>query len=73
MPRRRLKWQRRRSRLSLKNRGGCYRCHNDAMLDEDGEPIDSRCELCHYVLSEEDPEPDVFQCLHQERSVPLFD
>ena len=55
------------------DRGGCFRCHNDDMIDEQGEQVNSQCEICHYVMAEDDPSPDVFRCLHQERSVGLFD
>lgn len=48
---------------------GCFRCHREEMVDEAGEPINSQCESCHYVLAEDDPNPDVFECLHRERQV----
>ncbi len=51
---------------------GCFRCHNDEMVDQEGEPITSRCEACHYVLAEDDAAPEAFECLHKERSVDFF-
>ncbi len=53
-------------------RGGCYRCHNDDVVDEEGTPLNSECEVCHYILAEDEVDPMVFQCLHMERSVDLF-
>jgi len=29
---------------------GCFRCHNEDMVSEDGEPIFQDCESCHIVL-----------------------
>jgi hypothetical protein len=54
------------------DRGGCFRCHNDGMVTEQGEQVSSECEICHYVLAESDPTPDAFRCLHVEHTVQLF-
>lgn len=51
---------------------GCFRCHNDELVDETGQPLTSECEDCHYVLAEDDADPSVFECLHRVRSVDLF-
>jgi hypothetical protein len=32
---------------------GCFRCHNDEMLDEEGEPLFSDCAKCHAILSQD--------------------
>jgi hypothetical protein len=72
-PRMNITWDTYESRLTHSgDRGGCFRCHNDEMVDEQGEQVNSKCEICHYVLAEDDPSPDVFRCLHQERSTGLF-
>lgn len=31
---------------------GCFRCHNDAMLDEEGEAISADCNVCHIILTQ---------------------
>lgn len=33
---------------------GCFRCHNDEMLDADGEGIFSDCTSCHAILARDD-------------------
>jgi len=33
---------------------GCFRCHNDEMLDADGESITTECATCHTVLAQDD-------------------
>ncbi|MBD3381713.1 MAG: hypothetical protein GF404_05890 [candidate division Zixibacteria bacterium] len=36
--------------------GGCFRCHNDYMLDSAGESIAYDCTMCHSMLAYEDEE-----------------
>ena len=31
---------------------GCFRCHNDEMVSEEGEPIFTDCTRCHAILSQ---------------------
>ncbi len=33
---------------------GCFRCHNDEMVREDGEPIFASCSGCHAVLAQDE-------------------
>lgn len=33
---------------------GCFRCHNEEMLDEDGEELTTDCSSCHSVLAQND-------------------
>jgi hypothetical protein len=33
---------------------GCFRCHNDEMLDEDGESVATECSTCHVILAQDD-------------------
>jgi nitrate/TMAO reductase-like tetraheme cytochrome c subunit len=33
---------------------GCFRCHNDEMLDADGDAIPLECSSCHAVLAQDD-------------------
>ena len=66
-------WQTYESRLTHSGeRGGCFRCHNHDMVDDQGRSVSRDCEICHFVLAEDDPSPDVFGCLHVDRSVDLF-
>ena len=37
--------------------GGCFRCHNSRMVDEDGDAISSDCTLCHSMLSNDHDDP----------------
>lgn len=33
---------------------GCFRCHNDEMVDEDGEAIFTDCASCHAILAQDE-------------------
>ncbi len=33
---------------------GCFRCHNDSMLDASGQPLVSDCNVCHTVLAQDE-------------------
>jgi hypothetical protein len=47
-------WRDHPSQLSHLNAPGCFRCHNDELLDEDGEALFSGCTDCHIVLAQGD-------------------
>lgn len=36
---------------------GCFRCHNSALTDSDGNHISHGCTTCHSILAYEDPQP----------------
>lgn len=33
---------------------GCFRCHNDEMLDADGESVATKCSTCHAILAQDE-------------------
>ena len=43
---------------------GCFRCHQDDYKTEAGREISSNCDLCHYILADREPSPDIMQVLH---------
>lgn len=45
-------WQAYPSHLSHLNSPGCFRCHNDELLDEEGEALFGSCTDCHIVLAQ---------------------
>jgi hypothetical protein len=50
-----LHWQTYQSFIGHQNETGCFRCHNDAFVSEDGKVISQDCDLCHLVLAEKVP------------------
>jgi len=47
-------WRAHPDNLGHRDFPGCFRCHNDTMLDEDGEALFSDCIGCHAVLAQDD-------------------
>ena len=42
---------------SHKNGGGCFRCHNQNLLAEDGTGISHDCTMCHSILAYDSEQP----------------
>jgi len=42
------------------DRAGCFRCHNEDMVDEGGRAIPYECELCHDILAWDGPNTYAF-------------
>jgi hypothetical protein len=40
--------------------GGCFRCHNPYMVDDEGKAVSSDCTMCHSILAYESEEPFAF-------------
>lgn len=47
-------WRSHPDNLGHRDSPGCFRCHNDVMLDEDGDEIFSDCTSCHAILAQDD-------------------
>ncbi|MDQ7007064.1 MAG: NapC/NirT family cytochrome c [Acidobacteriota bacterium] len=43
--------------------GGCFRCHDDEHSAEDGRTISGDCDLCHVILAEDEPDPEILGLL----------
>ena len=41
----------------------CFRCHNGVMRDEEGIPITTECEACHFVLADKERDPMILRIL----------
>lgn len=52
-----ITWGAYESHIGHEGDGGCFRCHNPAMEDDEGNTIDYDCTLCHSILAEESEEP----------------
>lgn len=39
------------------NEDGCFRCHNQNLVSDDGAVIDHDCTMCHSILSQDSAEP----------------
>ncbi len=52
-----IRWGSYPNHLGHQNRGGCFRCHNPKMVNEQGQSISMECTLCHSILAYDSPEP----------------
>ena len=43
---------------------GCFRCHDDELATPDGKTLSMDCELCHYILAEEEKAPEILDQLY---------
>ncbi len=50
-------WDTYPSFLGHKSESGCFRCHNNDLIDEGGTPIKNECTMCHSILANESPAP----------------
>jgi hypothetical protein len=46
-------WNTYPSHLGHQGEGGCFRCHNKDMVDEEGVAINYDCTLCHSILAQD--------------------
>ena len=48
-------------------RKGCFRCHNENIVDEAGKPIEDECTLCHSIIANDSADPFRFQMTVREK------
>ncbi|MDY6820848.1 MAG: NapC/NirT family cytochrome c [Deferribacterota bacterium] len=44
---------------------GCYRCHDNRHVSENGKVISSNCDTCHNILALEEEKPEILQTLNK--------
>jgi hypothetical protein len=47
-------WRTHPNNIGHRDSLGCFRCHNDEMVDEEGNSVFSDCSRCHAVLAQDD-------------------
>ena len=65
-----VEWGAYPSHLGHRGGGGCFRCHNEAMVDVDGTRVGNDCTLCHSILSYESDHPFKFLLPGREKGYP---
>lgn len=55
-----INWNSYPNHLGHEQSPGCFRCHNENMVSEDGTQIKNDCTLCHSILADESDEPFKF-------------
>jgi formate-dependent nitrite reductase cytochrome c552 subunit len=54
-PEMKVKWSVYPLHLGHLESNGCYRCHNDRHISDDGHTISRNCNLCHHILAQGKP------------------
>jgi hypothetical protein len=62
-PHMRVTWNTYPNHIGHQQSPGCLRCHDQKHLTATGEKISRKCELCHNVVAEDDPAPQVLKDL----------
>ncbi|MBU0509690.1 NapC/NirT family cytochrome c [bacterium] len=52
-----IRWGSYPNHLGHAGEGGCFRCHNPRMVDDEGKSISMDCTLCHSILAYDEPAP----------------
>jgi len=52
-----IDWNAYPNHLGHSREGGCFRCHNESMIDDKGNSIRYDCTLCHSILAYDSEEP----------------
>jgi hypothetical protein len=60
-PRMRITWNTYEDFIGHGNDSGCFRCHNDLMVGQDGKGISRDCRICHIVLANEEENPEILK------------
>jgi len=56
-PRMNVGWNVHPDHLGHRGGGGCFRCHNKDMVDEEGAAVPYDCTLCHSILAQDSEHP----------------
>lgn len=64
-PKMKVTWDTYPNHLGHQQSPGCWRCHDNKHVTASGEKISRQCELCHNVVAEDDPNPQILKDLQQ--------
>jgi NapC/NirT cytochrome c family, N-terminal region len=67
-----VQWGAYPSHLGHRNNGGCFRCHNEDMVDAEGRRVSNDCTLCHSILSFDSDHPFQYLLPGQEKGDPDY-
>jgi hypothetical protein len=56
-PEMKVRWSAYPDNLGHRDWPGCFRCHNESMVDANGEPVFADCTRCHIVLTQTNGDP----------------
>jgi nitrate/TMAO reductase-like tetraheme cytochrome c subunit len=59
-----ITWGTYANQIGHENAPGCFRCHDEEHVTEEGEAISQDCETCHSLLAMEEEDPEVLEILN---------
>lgn len=62
-----ITWNTYGSRLGHRDNNGCFRCHTSELVSLEGRTISHDCNVCHVVLADRQPAPDIMRILRGSR------
>jgi hypothetical protein len=66
-PEMKISWSPYGSKLGHRDNSGCFRCHTAELVSLEGRAISHDCNLCHVVLADRQPAPDIMRILQGSR------
>jgi len=62
-PHMKITWNTYENFAGHRNDSGCFRCHNELLVDQAGKNISQDCRICHIVLAREEENPEILRIL----------
>jgi len=62
-----ISWRTYASRIGHRDDTGCFRCHADGLVSSEGKKVSQDCNLCHVVLADHQPSPDIMRVLQSSK------
>jgi len=60
-PEMKVTWGTHPNNLGHEQSPGCFRCHDDVLVDKDGKAVGQDCDACHAVLAYDETDPEVLK------------
>ncbi len=60
-PEMKVTWGTHPNNLGHEQSPGCFRCHDDVLVDKDGKTVGQDCDACHAVLAYDETDPEVLK------------
>jgi hypothetical protein len=67
-PEMRIAWNTYENFAGHGNDSGCFRCHNDQLVGQDGKSISRDCRICHIVLANDEEDPEIMKIFKAQQS-----
>ncbi len=62
-PEMKINWGTYSNNLGHERFPGCFRCHDGEHVSKDGSAVEQDCEICHKILAQDEPNPEILKQL----------